>query len=128
MKFISTDKAPAAIGPYSQAVTGSNGKWLFLSGQIAVDPITGQMVQETVDAEVSRVLKNLDAVLTAAGFTRQDVVKVTVYLTDMALFAQANEVYEAFFNGHRPARATVAVTSLPKQARIEIDAIAIKNF
>lgn len=127
MNIISTDKAPGAIGPYSQAVTGSKGEWLFLSGQIAIDPSTGQMVLDSVEAEADRVLKNLDAVLDAAGFTPQDVAKVTVYMTDMGLFGRINKVYEAFFKGHRPARAAVAVAALPKDARIEIEAIAIRN-
>ncbi len=127
MRFISTRKAPKAIGPYSQAVAVPNGEWLFLSGQIAIDPDTGAMVQSSIEAETERVLQNMDAVLTAAGFTRKDVVKVNVYLSDMAMFARVNAVYEAFFEGHKPARAAVAVASLPKGANIEIEAIALRN-
>jgi len=126
MKFISTDRAPAAIGPYSQAVVVKNGEWLFLSGQIAIDPSTSEMIQTSIEAETARILQNMAAVLDAAGFTRQDVVKVTVYMTDISMFGRINQVYETFFNGHKPARAAVAVAGLPKDARIEIEAIAIR--
>ena len=122
-KFVETSGAPAPIGPYSQAV--AVGEWLFLSGQIPIDPATGEMVGDDVAAQTEQVLKNLSAVLAEAGVTTADVVKTTVYLADMGLFAKMNEVYTRFFGEGRPARATVAVAALPKGALVEIDAIAM---
>jgi len=123
-KRIETDGAPAAIGPYSQAV--SAGGWLFCAGQIALDPHTGSRVGDgDVEAETRQVLKNLDAVLTKAGATRADVVKATVYLADMNEFSKMNQVYGEYFEGCvPPARACVQAAALPKGVRVEIDFIA----
>ena len=118
-----TEKAPAAIGPYSQGVR--EGEWIFVSGQIPLDPLTGQMVQGDVAAQSERVLKNIDALLAAAGATFADVVKTTVYLTDLVDFAAVNDVYGRWFAPPYPARATVQVAALPRGALVEIDAIAI---
>ncbi len=120
---LSTQKAPAAIGPYSQAVRA--GEWIFASGQIPLDPLTGQIVQGDVAAQSERVLKNLEAVLAAAGAGFVDVVKTTVYLVDLTHFAAVNDVYGRWFEAPYPARATVQVAALPRGALIEIDAIAI---
>ena len=116
--------APKAIGPYSQAV--ASGGLVFLSGQIPLDPASGAMVEGEFAAQAQRVLDNLDAVLKAAGCTRSQVVKATVYLTDLGLFAELNQIYAAFFGEHRPARAVVGVASLPRGARIEIEAVAAR--
>lgn len=122
-KTISTDRAPKAIGPYSQAVTG-NGL-AFLSGQIPLDPATGQLVEGDVAVQTERVLENLKAVLEAAGCSLASVVKTTVYLKDMGEFAQMNEVYGRYFPTQPPARATVEVARLPRDVRVEIDCIAL---
>ncbi len=123
-KRIETRRAPAAIGPYCQAVVV--GEWVYCSGQLALDPDDAQMVGDgDIEAETRRVLQNLDAVLEKAGARRSDVVKATVYLTDMDEFSKMNQVYAAFFEGHvPPARATVQVAALPKGAKVEIDFIA----
>lgn len=120
---VSTDAAPAAIGPYSQAVVA--GGVVYCSGQIGLDPATGELVSGGVEAEAERVLTNLAAVLEAAGADFSRVTKATIYLADMADFAAVNEIYARHLGEARPARATVAVASLPKGARIEIDAVAI---
>jgi 2-iminobutanoate/2-iminopropanoate deaminase len=117
-----TDGAPKAIGPYSQAVRV--GSLLFLSGQVALDPATGQMVDGDVAAQTRRVMMNLSAVLTAAGLSFADVARTTIYLADMSDFAKVNEVYGSYFSEPFPARATVQVARLPRDARVEIDAIA----
>lgn len=122
MNSISTDKAPKAIGPYSQGIAASG--LLFLSGQVPLDPATGQLVQGTVQEEVARVLDNLKAVLEAAGSGLHGVVRTTVYLTSLEDFTAMNEVYARYFGEHRPARSTVQVSALPRGARVEIDAIA----
>jgi 2-iminobutanoate/2-iminopropanoate deaminase len=122
MRTISTDRAPKAIGPYSQGIAASG--FLFLSGQIPLDPRTGDLVQGTVREEVTRVMENLKAILEAAGSGLDRVVRTTVFLTDLKDFAAMNEVYARYFGAHRPARSTVQVAALPKGARIEIDAIA----
>ncbi|MSV36074.1 MAG: RidA family protein [Bryobacterales bacterium] len=121
-KIISTDHAPQAIGPYSQAVI-SNG-FAFLSGQIPLDPATGQLVEGDVTVQTVRVLENLKAVLEAAGCTLASVVKTTVYLQDMGEFAKMNEVYGRYFAANPPARATVEAARLPRDVRVEIDCIA----
>jgi len=123
-KRIETDAAPAAIGPYCQAV--AVGGWLYCSGQIALDPTSGVMLGEgDIEAETRQVLSNLDAVLEKGGASRADVAKATVYLTDMAEFSIVNEIYAAFFEGMvPPARATVQVAALPKGAKVEIDFVA----
>lgn len=122
MKIISTEHAPRAIGPYSQAVV-SNG-FAFLSGQIPLDPATGQLVEGDVAAQTERVLENLKAVLAACGSSLERVVKTTVYLKDMGEFARMNEVYARYFPQHPPARATVEAARLPRDVRVEIDCIA----
>lgn len=119
---VSTVKAPAAIGPYSQAVR--SGGFLFCSGQIPIDPATGKMVEGGIEAQTERVLRNLEAVLSAGGSTLESVVKTTVYLTDLADFPAMNAVYGKFFGQDPPARATVQVAKLPAGARVEIDAVA----
>lgn len=120
---VSTDAAPAAIGPYSQAVVA--GGIVYCSGQIGLDPGTGELVSGGVEAEAERVLTNLAAVLAAAGAGFSQVTKATIYLADMADFAAVNEIYARHLGTARPARATVAVAGLPKGARIEIDAVAV---
>lgn len=117
-----TDKAPAPIGPYSQAIR--SGDELFCSGQVPLDPVTGQMVEGDVAAQAGRALENLGAVLVAAGYDFKDVVKTTLFLVDMNDFAAVNTVYERYFGDSKPARSTFAVAGLPKGARIEIDCIA----
>ncbi|MFZ5476280.1 MAG: RidA family protein [Myxococcota bacterium] len=122
MKVVATEDAPAAIGPYSQAVV--HGGLVFCSGQIALDPRTGQVIEGDVAAQTKQVLANLDAVLGEAGSDRTKVLKTTVYLRDMADFGAMNTVYAAFFGDARPARATVAVAGLPRDVRVEIDCVA----
>jgi 2-iminobutanoate/2-iminopropanoate deaminase len=119
---ISTNDAPPAIGPYAQAVR--TGDLLFVSGQIPLDPATGQLVTGDVTAQTERVMKNLEAVLAAAGCRFADVVRTTIYLVDLAHFARVNEIYGRFFEPPYPARATVQVSALPRGAQVEIDAIA----
>ena len=122
MDQVKTDKAPAAIGPYSQAVV-ANG-FLFSAGQIALDPATGQMVDGGVDGQTERVMENLQAVLDSAGLSWKDVVKTTVYLHDMADFPKVNEIYGRWIGDARPARSTVQVTALPRGSLVEIDMVA----
>ena len=119
---VHTDRAPGALGPYSQAIVADG--WIFASGQIPIDPETGSLVEGGVDVQADRVLRNLGAVLAAAGGSLQTVAKTTVYLSDMALFGEMNAVYERHFGDHRPARATVAVAGLPKGVDVEIEVIA----
>ena len=121
-RVISTDKAPAAIGPYSQAIV-ANG-FVFVSGQIPIDPATGQIEPGGIAEQAKRVLENLKAVLEAAGSSLADVVKTTIYITDLSNFAVVNEVYGGYFEIDPPARATVEVCRLPKDALIEIEAVA----
>lgn len=125
MKTVSTDKAPRAIGPYSQAVIV--GDLVYTAGQIALDPGTMELVGGDIALQTDRVLKNLAAVLDAAGSSLGHVIRTTVYLTDMADFPKMNEVYARHFGDHRPARSTVAVAALPKQARVEIDTVAVRK-
>jgi len=120
---IQTETAPAAIGPYSQAIR-ANGL-VFCSGQIPIDPATGKFVAGGIAEQTEQVLKNLSAVLEAAGSSLERVVKTTVFLADMAEFAEMNEVYGRFFTGQTPARATVAAAGLPRDARVEIEAVAL---
>ena len=122
-EIISTENAPSAIGPYSQAV--KTGGMVFCSGQIPIDVATGEFVSETVAEQTEQVLKNLSAVLEAAGTSLNNVVKTTVFLADMNDFAQMNEVYARYFNENKPARATVQAARLPRDARVEIDCIAV---
>lgn len=122
-KVLSTKKAPAAIGPYSQAIRAQG--FLFLSGQVALRPESGELVAGDVRAQTEQVLNNLKAVLEAAGSSLAAVVKTTVFLADMNDFAAMNEVYGGFFPEDPPARATVEASRLPKDARVEIEAIAL---
>jgi 2-iminobutanoate/2-iminopropanoate deaminase len=121
-KIISTDRAPKAIGPYSQAVVV--GGFAFLSGQIPLDPATNQLIEGDVAAQTERVLENLKAVLEASGSSLAKVVKTTVFLKDMSEFARMNEVYTRYFPESPPARATVEAARLPRDVRVEIDCIA----
>lgn len=123
MKSIATSNAPRAIGPYSQAVI--TGNLVFCSGQIPLDPETMEIVGDTITEQTNRVFLNLAGLLEAAGSGLQQVVKTTVYLKDMSEFAAMNEEYARHFGDHRPARAAVEVARLPKDVRIEIDAIAL---
>jgi 2-iminobutanoate/2-iminopropanoate deaminase len=119
---VSTDQAPGAIGPYSQAVKVDG--WLFCSGQIPIDPANGELVEGDIQTQTDQVLKNLAAVLTAGGASLSRVVKTTVFLADMGEFAGMNEIYAKHFGDHRPARAAVAVRTLPKNVSVEIEAVA----
>lgn len=120
--IIRTDKAPAPIGPYSQAVR--TGNMLFVSGQIPIDPATNQLVEGDTQKETHQVMKNLYAILEAAGLSFDHVVKTSIFLSDMGLFAAVNEVYGSYFSGDYPARETVAVKTLPKNVNVEISVIA----
>lgn len=122
---VATAGAPAAIGPYSQAIIA--GDLVFASGQIALDPQSGQLVEGDVRDQTRRALQNLGAVLLAAGSDLALVVKTTVFLTSMADFAAMNEVYAEFFSGEPPARSTIAVAELPRSALVEVEAIAIRQ-
>ena len=119
---VATEQAPRAIGPYSQAVVA--GQLLFCSGQIPLDPATGQLVDGDITAQTRQVLLNVRAILAAAGATFDDVVKTTVYLADMNEFAAMNEVYASFFPSPAPARSTVEAARLPRDARVEIEVVA----
>jgi len=122
---IATDGAPAAIGPYSQAI--ASGDLLFASGQVALDPTSGQLVGDDMRAQTRRALENLSAVLQAGGSSLAQVLKTTVFLTTMSDYAAMNEVYGEFFTGDAPARSAVAVAALPRNALVEIEAIARRN-
>ena len=122
-KIVATEKAPKAIGPYSQAIV-HNGL-AYLSGQIPLDPATGQLVEGDIAAQTKRVLENLKAVLEACGSGLEQVVKTTVYIKDMGEFAKMNEIYGKYFSQEPPARSTVEAARLPRDVRVEIDAIAI---
>ncbi|MBI2354444.1 MAG: reactive intermediate/imine deaminase [Deltaproteobacteria bacterium] len=122
LETISTDKAAAAIGPYSQAVRA--GELIFCSGQIALDPVSGELVPGDVKAQTERVMESIAAVLAAAGVGFDNVVKSTIFLVEMGDFAAVNEVYGSRFGDHKPARSTVAVRSLPRGALVEIEVVA----
>ena len=122
-EIILTEDAPGAIGPYSQAIKAGN--MIFCSGQIPIDPATGEFVSHVVSEQTEQVLKNLTAVLRAAGTDLSGVVKTTVFLSDMNDFVEMNEVYARFFGDNKPARATVQAARLPRDAKVEIDCIAI---
>ncbi len=125
-QIIKTDKAPAPIGPYNQAVrTGEN---LYISGQIPMDPATNELVQGSIKEEADMVMKNLKAILDEAKLTFEHVVKTTIFLTDMSLFTEVNEVYGSYFKGDFPARETVAVKGLPRGVNVEISMIAVVNL
>ena len=121
--IIKTSQAPAPIGPYNQAVRA--GDWLFVSGQIAIDPVSGNIINDSIASETLQVMHNLQAILTEAGVGFEKVVKTTIYITSMDFFAEVNEVYGTFFSNDFPARETVAVSGLPKNVRVEISMIAI---
>lgn len=121
-KIIQTNHAPAPIGPYNQAVAA--GGFLFISGQICIKPDTGEMNNSDIQAETHQVMHNLRAVLQEAGMDFRNVVKTTIFLTDMALFSEVNEIYGKYFDGDFPARETVAVKGLPKNVNVEISMIA----
>jgi 2-iminobutanoate/2-iminopropanoate deaminase len=125
-EVIIADTVPKAVGPYSQAVRATDSKMLFCSGQLPLDPATSAIVDGSPAAQAEQVMKNLEAVVKAGGFDMSDVVKTTIYLTDLAFFAEINTVYESFFQGCCPARSTVQVSALPKGALVEIDAIACR--
>jgi 2-iminobutanoate/2-iminopropanoate deaminase len=122
---VHTDQAPRAIGPYSQAVEAKGGRMVFLSGQIPLDPSSGELVAGDISAQTERVMQNLGAVLHAAQLGFADVVRCTIYLVDLGEFAAVNAVYGRHFPASPPARATVQVSALPRGARVEIDAIAV---
>lgn len=122
-EIIATENAPGAIGPYSQAVKAGN--MVFCSGQIPIDPATGEFVSEDAAEQTEQVLKNLSAVLEAAGTSLNNVVKTTVFLADMNDFAAMNEVYAKYFSENKPARATVQAARLPRDCRVEIECVAI---
>lgn len=122
--IINTEQAPAPIGPYSQAVLAGNT--LYVSGQIAINPANGELMTHDLEAETKQVLANLSAVLMAAGMSFENIVKTSIFLSDMSLFAAVNELYGACFTSNFPARETVAVKTLPRNVNVEISAIAIK--
>ena len=122
VRYLTTADAPEAIGPYSQATAA--GGFLFTAGQVALDPATKQVVEGDVSAQTEQVMKNLTAVLVNAGCSWAEVVKTTIFLVDMADFAKVNEVYARHIGGSRPARSTVAVSSLPRGVRVEIECVA----
>ncbi|HET8911163.1 MAG TPA: RidA family protein [Ktedonobacteraceae bacterium] len=120
---ISTSSAPAAIGPYSQAIRC--GQFVYTSGQIPLDPTTGELIGEDVETQTHRVLQNLRSLLTSANSSLSQVVKTTVFLTDMSNFAAMNAIYATYFTGVTPARSTVAVVELPRKALVEIECVAL---
>jgi len=123
LKVIHTDKAPAAVGPYSQAVLAGN--LLFVSGQIPINPATGELVKGSIEEETRQCLENAKAVLEEAGTTLENVIKATVFIKDMDQFGKINTVYGEYFNTHKPARACVEVARLPKDVNVEIEMIAV---
>lgn len=125
-EIIYTNKAPKPIGPYSQAV--KIGPWLFVSGQLPIDPVTNNIVEDDIDGQTRRVFENIKAILESCGYTFNDIVKITVYLVDLNDFQKFNEVYKLYFEKNAPARTTVQVSALPRGARVEIDVIAYKNL
>ena len=125
LQVVTSSDAPAAIGPYSQAIMA--GGFLFASGQIPLDPKTMQVVEGGVEAQVRQVLSNVDAVLKAAGLTKENVVKTTMFLKNMEDFGTVNPIYAEFFGEHKPARSTIEVARLPKDALVEIECVAKLN-
>ena len=121
-RIIQTNQAPAAIGPYSQAIC--IGDFLYTSGQIALDPESGQFLSGEIEEETEQTIKNISAILQAEGLNLENVIKTTVYLSDLKNFERMNQVYEKYFSENKPARACVQVAALPKGAKVEIDAIA----
>ena len=127
MRIIRTEKAPAPVqgAPYSQAVAAVPGEVVYVSGQVAIEPTTGQLIEDDIRLQTALVLRNVAAILAEAGASLQDVVKTTVFLADFDDFAAMNEIYAQAFAGHAPARATIGVRQLPLNARVEIEAVAI---
>jgi 2-iminobutanoate/2-iminopropanoate deaminase len=123
-QIIFTAEAPAPIGPYSQAVLAGNT--LYVSGQIALDPVTGELINENITEETHAVMKNMEAILRAAGFSFSDIVKCTIFIRDMGQFVTINEAYGQYFKSNPPARETVEVSKLPKNVNVEISCIAVK--
>lgn len=123
MNIISTDKAPAAVGPYSQAIE-ANG-FIFCAGQIGLDPVTGLM-KETLEEQSTQIFENIDAVLAEAGVDKNHVIKTTIFIKNIDDFSKVNDMYATYFGEHKPARSTVEVSNLPKGAVIEIEVIAVK--
>ena len=123
-KVINTNNAPAPIGPYSQAIAAGN--FVFVSGQIPMDPSTGEIISESIKAETIQVMENIKAILSEAGLGFDHIVKTSIFLTDMQAFAQVNEVYGSYFTSEFPARETVQVSALPKNVNVEITVIAVK--
>jgi 2-iminobutanoate/2-iminopropanoate deaminase len=124
-KIIHTPNAPAPIGPYSQAI--ETGNLLFVSGQVAIDPAGGNLVMGTLEEETHQVMKNISAILTEAGYSFNDLVKTTIFLSSMDLFTRVNEVYGSYFSANYPARETVAVAGLPKGVNVEISVTACRG-
>lgn len=124
MRIINTENAPKAIGPYSQAIVAGN--MLFCSGQIAINPITGELVLNDIQSETHQVLTNLFAVVSAANFEPKNIVKTTIFLSDMNIYNEVNAIYAEFFDEILPAREAVAVKTLPKNVNVEISCIAVK--
>ena len=122
-QIIKTVNAPAPIGPYNQAVLAGN--WLFVSGQVAIVPATGELITTGIKDETAQVMKNLQAILTEANISFDNIVKTTIFLSDMSLFAEVNEVYGSYFTTDYPARETVAVKGLPRNVNVEISMIAV---
>lgn len=125
-EIVSTVNAPPAVGPYSQAVKIKTSELLLCSGQIPLDPDSGKVVTGPAAEQARKVMENLKAIIEAAGFTMNDVIKTTIYLVDLSTFNEVNAVYESYFTGNFPARATVQVIALPRGVAVEIDAIASK--
>ncbi|MGC8682519.1 RidA family protein [Athalassotoga sp.] len=125
MKYISTDKAPKAIGPYSQAVVAGN--FVFVSGQLPIDPANGNLIDGEIDQKTARIFENIKSILETAGSNLESVVKVTVFVKDMGNFNRVNAVYERYFGNSKPARSFVEVSNLPRNADIEIELISILN-
>lgn len=123
-EIITCDKAPKAIGPYSQAV--KTGETIYISGQIPLDPTTGELVKGDIKEQTKRVMENLNNILMAAGSSLDKVIKTTIYMTDMTDYNAINEVYGSYFENYFPARAAIEVSKLPKDARVEIDAVALR--
>jgi 2-iminobutanoate/2-iminopropanoate deaminase len=124
LKTISTDRAPAAFGPYSQAI--DTGNMLFVSGQLGIDPKTGEM-PEDFDRQAKLAMRSLEAILTQAGYSFKDVVKTTIFLDDLANFPAVNDIYGTYFTDHKPARACFQVAGIPKGAKVEIEMTAVKS-
>lgn len=124
MKIISSSNAPAALGPYSQAI--DTGNTLYISGVLGIVPATGNLAGETIEAQTEQVFKNIDAILKEAGYAKETVVKCNVFLSDLNDFAACNQVYANYFGNHKPARACVQVAGMVKNAKVEIDVIAVR--